>query len=653
MHPQPPKWARKFLQWFCHPRLLEDMEGDLLELFHERVQTDGLANARRRYVWDVFRSLRPHHVQLKSVSPAKPLYLDMFRNYFLIALRQFWRNKVYSLLNVSGLAAGLAVSLLILVFVQHEFSYDRFHTRAERIYKMSGSFMYDGQSMNINGLGPAVAPALKDAHPEVVSFVRTSSMDRVLIGRGDTPEHRFREDKFLLADSSFLSVFSFRLLAGDPNTALTQPLSVLITPQMARKYFGEENPLGQTLSLILNPDPFFERRLVREVVPFTVSGIIEAPPSSSSLEYNFVASFQSIATIAKDQYDFPQLVIGNYPTYFLLNDASAAGEVTASLNQLVKPVMEGVNQHLSLEKLTDQHLHGGNSPANRNYLYIFAGVALLILLLALINYVSLTTARATQRSKEVGIRKVVGAKRPQLIAQFLGESFLMTLLAYVLAGGLVVGLLPVFQTLIGVSIPLTFLADFRFLLIALAVFLGSGLIAGTYPALLLSGLIPVAVLKGKFTSERGGAFLRRCFTTFQFAASVTLIICSLIMQNQLEFMRTTDIGLDKEHLLVIQLEAKNSGQNYRALTDELRRQSTVQWVTASTVVPFKGANMMFTETPDKKQISVCYNSVDEYFMDTFDIQWKVRPAGSPGKIRLYSTKRPLRNWALAMTRSGR
>lgn len=626
MNNQPPTWARKFLQWYCHPRLLEDIEGDLHELFEERLTQHGIRKARLLYVWDVARSLRFYHLKQKPMSANKPLHLDMVQNYFTIAMRHLWRNKVYSFLNITGLASGLAVSLLILLFVAHELSYDRFHEQGERIVAMSGSFSYDGQKMNISGLAPAVGPSLKRSYGEVKAFVRMSNMDRVMLGRGDNPQKKFREDKWLLADSSFLSVFSFKLRSGDRRSALSRPGTVLLTPRMAHKYFGDKDPIGETLTLFFNPDPFFTKPAGS--VDFTVSGIIEPTPSNSSIEYNFVASFHSLATFDKEQFEFPQLVIGSYTTYFLLNSKKDIDKVENGLNRMVKPVMDGVKQELRLISIGDLHLEGPTSSSNLTYLYIFVGVALLILLLALINYMSLTTARATLRAKEIGIRKVVGARRLQLVGQFFGESLLMTLFAFALSIILILLALPYFYSIIGITIPVSFLANPYFLILGSAVLLGSGLLSGIYPALLLSGLIPLEVLKGKFASQRSGTMLRRVFTVFQFSASICLIICSLIMQGQLDFIRSKNIGLSKDRLIVIPLEAKGSGENYHALKNEFAGQSFAQSVSASTGVPFKaeGTNSIFIETESKNKINLYFNNVDEHFMSTFQIGWKEKPA---------------------------
>ncbi len=624
MQPQPPKWARRLLAWYCKPPLLEEIEGDLNELFGERVAAEGERAARRQYAWDVVRYLRPHVVGRRAQASTTPFYTDMLRNYFTVALRHLGRNKVYSFLNVTGLASGIAVSLLILLFVQHELSYDSFHQQAGRIFQAGGEIEYGGQTVYMDGLTAPVARALQQAYPDVVDFVRTTShYNHVLTSRPGQAGSRFYEDQWLFADSSFLSVFSFKLRSGDPRTALSQPNTVLLTPQLAEKYFGKENPVGKTLIFSRKPNGYHDSTLVAREIPFTITGVIEPAPSNSSLQYHFVASFASLASIEKRYFEETRLAIGGYPTYFLLRSAGAAGKVKQRLNKLLPPMIPGVKQQLILTALPDVHLHGRTSVSNLKYIYIFSAVALLILLLALINYMSLTTARATQRAKEVGIRKVVGAGRGQLIRQFFGESLLVTLLAFGVAVVLVALLLPPFYRIVGVTIPIRFIGQPQFLLVGGSMLLLSGLVAGSYPALLLSKFLPVSVLKGKSDAGRGGITVRRAFTVFQFTASIALVICSLVAREQLNLLRHKDLGLDKEQLVIIPVDAVAGGKSL-ALKTELSRQPGTVRVTASTSVPFAsdGPSMMFGGRPDQRQINLYFMNVDADFVAAFGIRWK-------------------------------
>ncbi len=548
----------------------------------------------------------------------------MLRNYFLTTWRTLVRQRSYALLNIVGLSVGMAVSLLIILFVFHEFSYDRFHAHAERIFKASNEMRFGERDFNSDRFSVMTAPVLKQNNAEIENFVRMAPYDRVLLWPTGSPDRRLYEDRFLFADSSFLSVFNFPLLKGNAKTALNRPFTILITPEMAAKYFGNENPVGRKLSYQTTSD-FFALDANRQPSVehlFEVTGIIEKAPSNSSIDYQFVASFSTLAMLDKNAFAWQDVGVGNYQTYFLLTDASKVGKIRGSLKQLVKAPMPEAKLTVLLEALPDLHLYGKTSSENLKYVYVFLGVALVILSLALVNYMSLTTARATQRAKEVGVRKVIGASRRQLAVQFFGESVLLCSVAFVLAWVWMQLALPVFQQLLQVKLPVRLLWQPAFLGIAAIVFLASSLLAGSYPALLLSGFAPVSVLKGGFKTDWGSARVRRVFIVFQFAVSGVLICCSLIMQRQMDFMRSKDIGLNKDRMLVIPVEG-SVGRKYLNLKEEIRRTAGVTGVGASTSVPFdsKGINLMTTQLADKRLISLTYNSVDSDFLKTYGIRW--------------------------------
>jgi len=547
----------------------------------------------------------------------------MLRNYFLIAFRNLARNKVFSAINILGLSIGMSVSLLIILFVFHEFSYDRFHEKYARIFKAKGALQYGGQTIYMDVFSAATAQAIKNASPQVEAAVRTNELNHVLMGRADEKNETFYEDKLLFVDPSFLSVFSFKLLAGNPKTALSEPNKILITPEMAKKYFGSQNPIGKTLAYQTKSHMDFSSgkavQLSGEKHLFSITGIIQSPPSNSSLEYNFIASFNSLATIDKNGFSFNKPGLGSYMHYFLLNNETSAKKLETTLNQVIVAPTEGMKVKFSAVPLKNLHFND----SNQQLVYIFLGIALIILLLALINYMSLTTARSATRAKEVGVRKVVGAGRGQLAQQFFGESLFFTFFSFLISLVLMQLMLPTFYNLVQVTIPLSFFWQPNFLLVVFAVLLTSGIISGSYPALLLSRFIPVEVMKGKFTSGQGGVNLRKMFIVFQFSVSVALIICSLVIQRQLEFIHTKDIGLNKEQILVIPLSS-GIGKKYLSFKNDLKTQSGVLHVAASTGVPFKpeGTNIMFSETADKKPINLVINNIDEDFLETYGIKWQ-------------------------------
>ncbi len=547
----------------------------------------------------------------------------MLRNYFIIAWRNLWRHKIYGFVNLAGLASGMAVSILILLFVAHEFTYDRFHAKAERIYRAVAKINYGGNMVQMMGMSAPFGPTVQRAVPEVQGVVRLREARRVVVKTN--PQHLFFEDKFIFADSSLFTVFSFVLKQGNAQTALSRPGTVIITERMAQKYFGNENPIGKTLTY--NNKNTFE-----------ITGIAQNPPSNSTLDFDFVGSFSSLAQVEKGENSFisdddgipylqKHLGSGSYVTYFLLNAPSSSAKVEQSILKLLQRTnSHNKDEQFTIVPLLGTHLQNTFGRSSEVLpVYISLGIALAIMLLALLNYMSLTTARATRRAKEVGVKKVMGASRSELAVQFYGESILTCLLAFGLALMLVQALQPVFYNLLGLRIDTVFLYSPVALFTLFGLLIICALLAGSYPALLLSRFSPVAVLKGKLGIHQGGAWVRRAFTVFQFAVSVGLIIGSLVVQQQLNFVRNRELGLYKEQILVVPLDA-NTGRHAGALKNEIKRQTGVQQVAAASSTLFEGYSIFFTKSPRTNQdVMLNFLQVDESFLSTLDLAWKIQP----------------------------
>jgi putative ABC transport system permease protein len=627
--PQPPRLADRLLALFCAPHLLEAVQGDLHEEFAHQVERLGERRARWWYWREVLGFIRPFALKRRPSETTHPSFFHhptMLRNYLLTAFRTLWRSKLYSALNIGGLAVGLAVSLLILLFVVHEVTYDRFHAHADRIFRVYGKFKYGEQEIQTPAMSAAFGPAVQRANPDVVDFVRTGSplgSGRVVVS--SSPDQKAYETDFLFADPSLLTVFSFPLVAGDPKTALARPMTVLLTERMAEKYFGRENPVGKTL--VLNGKHRFE-----------VTGVLKNPPSNSTLDFNFVASMLSHPVVErasdpliKDDelaLNNPRVQLGAFQTYFLLKNREAVGRVTRSVAALVKATggeSQTSKTTFFFDPLTAVHLGGANfgDTANARYVTVFGAIALAILLLALLNYMSLTTARATQRAKEVGVRKALGAFRRELAAQFYGESVLTTALAFGLALLLVRGLQPVFYNLLQLHIDTTFLYSPVFLLTVLGLLAVCVLLAGSYPALLLSAFKPVSVLRGRLSAAGGGAWVRRGFTTLQFAVSVALIGCSMVVQRQLDFLRNQNLGLRKDRVLVVPV----GRDAYAAVKERLRHEAGIERVAAASQALYdNGYSMFFTQSPKtKEEVGLYFLSVDENFLPLLGIPWRTPP----------------------------
>jgi len=550
----------------------------------------------------------------------------MYVNYLKIALRQLWRNRLYTLLNVGGLGIGIAVSLLILLFVIHERTYDRFHAHADQIYRVYSKFNYGGETIQSDRMSARFGPAVKEANAGVLGVVRISTpRSRVVIKT--SPERKFFEDGFIMADPSFLTVFSFPLVEGSAQTALTRPMTVLLTKRIAERYFGKADPVGKTIML-------------NDKLRFEVTGVLKNPPSNSTLQFDFVASLASDPAVERlregiiDDDDIslnsPYIQGGSYKTFFRLQSPTDTASIQRTLPALITASgAKGEGTTYVIDPLTSVHLGGTDfsHSTTARYLTIFVVIAALTLLLALINYMSLTTARATQRAREVGVRKVMGAARRELAAQFYGESVLITALAFAAALGLVQLARPFIYHLMQLTIDPDFVYSSTFGLLALTLFVGCVLISGSYPALLLSSFSPVNVLKGATTPGRGDISVRRVLTVVQFAVSIGLIGCSLLIYQQVNHLQSRNLGLRKDRVLVVPLDAASARQ-YAGFKHDLRQTPGIERVAAASHVLYKeGGSMYFIQSPvTKKDVSIHVLSVDDQFAETLRIPWKIKPA---------------------------
>ena len=509
----------------------------------------------------------------------------MLKNYLKITLRRLLRYKGYTFINVSGLAIGIAVCLLIGLFLQHELSYDRHHAHADRIFRVvyqSGPNDHSSESAITPEL---LAPALQEHLPDIDRIARlsTSSYPQVV----SVAQRRFHEERFFHADSSFFSLFSYTFLQGNPALALMEPESVVITASTAQKYFPDQNPMGQTLTY--------------DGKDYRVTGIIEDVPGASHFHFDFLARLEPEA----DRW----FMYSAY-TYVLLHPDVNPEQVEEKLDRFVestvKPQMRGGNYgRFRLQPLTRIHLYSNLSNeikpnSDVRYLYIFAAVALVLLLVACINYVIITTARSSERIQEVGVRKTFGAPRSELIRQFIGESTLLTFAALLL-GLMVTGVcLPVLNNLTGLTLSLLAPGVVSLLVFGLVVILLVGVIAGSYPAFYLSRFRPVHTLRGVPTRGITRLTLRKTLVVFQFTASIVLLIVSIVMYNQLDYLRSKPLGFDKEHIIVISDWDRQLRSNYESFKQELTRDPRIRHVAAGHS-PNRAGGMLSGVTSEETQ----------------------------------------------------
>jgi putative ABC transport system permease protein len=465
----------------------------------------------------------------------------MLKSYFKIALRSLWRHKAFSLLNIIGLAVGMSAFFLIYQYVRFETSYDKFNTKQGRIYRLVTDLTSTAATQHAPNTSMPMAINLKADYPEIEDIVRLNGSS-VLIKKGDV---RFEESKTVYADSSLFFIFDFPLVDGNPSTALRSPFSVVLSQTTAKKYFGDSNPMGQTL---LFSDSGFSA---------TVTGIMKDIPENSSIKADLFVSMSTRKRF-RDSLDYRW---GNFgvTSYLLLKPGVDPASLQAKLKPFIqrhigeKLKAQQQNYILFLEGLKDVYwsTRGGFVSGSKSNVYIFSIIGLFILLIACINFVNLATARAAERAKEVGIRKVVGAAKFQLTGQFLGESMVVCLVAFVLSLGLCSLALPLFNQLAGKTISDGILTQPVYILTLLFIAMVIGLLAGVYPALVLSSFKPIASLKGRFTASKKGLALRRGLVIAQFTISISLIIGTAVVYSELNYMRSRDLGFSKDQTLVL------------------------------------------------------------------------------------------------------
>jgi putative ABC transport system permease protein len=546
----------------------------------------------------------------------------MLRNYLKIAFRNLLKNKVFSFINIAGLAIGMAVCMLILLYVSHELSYDQFHQHGKNIFGTQVKMKFGSNEVQFNMVSKNFGNAVKQASPEVVNYARLGSpfQDDVVI-KSDN-DHRFFERKFYFSEPSLFNVFSFNFIQGNPKTALAEPNTVVINEAMAHKYFGNTDPVGKTIT--------YNKKDI-----MTITGVFRNLPTNSSLQLDFIGSLATFDAIMKrdraQNYESDDLVgTGSYQTYFLLDKPESEARVEKLIPKiLTKDENNGLVSHSTYLLMPFLETHLGNNwgdSANTKYVSIFVIIAGIVLFLALINYMSLTTARSTIRVKEVGVRKVLGANRKHLATQFYGESIIVSLISFVLALLLFQFLKQPFYNLLSLNIDNSFITSPLFLSILSGLLIISALVAGSYPALLLSKFSPVQVLKGRYASVGQGVNLRRVFIVFQFMASVVMIICSMVVQKQLTYLQNKNIGMNKEQVLVLPL-SNEARKHTVALRHDLKQDGGIRQIGASSLSMFSGGwNMYFTKTPiTNEDVSINNMEVDEDFLKILQLDWKIKP----------------------------
>jgi putative ABC transport system permease protein len=513
----------------------------------------------------------------------------MFKNHLKIAFRSLWKHKIFSLINVLGLSVGMSACFLIALYVHFELSYDQFHTKAERIYRLVTDIKTPSETLEVDVSTWSTAPNLKNDFPEVEAFTRINRAN-FMIRKGNVP---FKDEKVFFADSSLFHVFDFKLIKGNPSTVLKEQLSIVLTEKTAKKYFGNVDPIGQIL-MISGSD-----------MTATVTGVMQDIPANSHIKADLFVSMSTFTQRMNKDLDANWGDFGAV-TYLLLKPGSISEtlqrKLPAFLENHAGKMFKATNvlYILSLEPLRQIYLNsprGDNEKGSAKNVYIFSAIALFILLIACINFINLSTARSAERAKEVGIRKSFGAGRMLLARQFLSESILISLLAFIFALFLSAALIPWFNNLSGKIISNGLLESPSFLAIMFISSILIGFIAGIYPAWVLSSFEPVKVLKGRFTTSFRGVLLRKGLVTFQFSISIMLIIATLVVYSQMTFMRDRDLGFNKEQMLVIQAEGD---REQRAFMQSLNGIPGIRATASSSSIPGGSIDGAYSELENNR-----------------------------------------------------
>jgi putative ABC transport system permease protein len=502
----------------------------------------------------------------------------MFKNYLKSALRNIKRHKGYAFINIAGLAIGMACCLLILLYIATELSYDRYHTNADRIVRLGLDANMGGTTVITPISNAPSGPTLLQVYPEVIDAVRIRTVSKRSVQYEDKV---FFENGILYADSSIFQVFTFPMIKGDPETALAPAYTVVLTDEAARRYFGNDDPLGKILKFNNQYD-------------FTVTGVIEDVPHNSHFTFDMLCSFETLYDLNRESME--EWFNFNLYTYLLLREGFDHRDLEAKFPALIDKHMGDMLKALGgkidffLQPLTSIHLHSNMENEIRpnssiNYIYIFTAIGLFILCIACINFMNLATARSSTRAKEVGMRKVVGAERKKLIWQFLGESLVYSIFSLVIALLFVRFALPFVESLSGLEMSLNF-SEMPWLIPSLIGFvLFVGFVAGSYPAFFLSSFRPAQVLKGNLKAGSANTRLRSFLVISQFIISICLIIGTGIILRQLHFMKNTNLGYEKENVIVVEVRDQSIQQSLDSVKAEIQNILGVVSVSSSTLVP--------------------------------------------------------------------
>lgn len=631
---KPPALFLRFFRWYCHPKLLDMIEGDLLEVYERRRKKSGKRKADIRFIIDVLLLFRPGIIRPTEGYKNLNQY-GMFKNYLKISWRNLVRQKMYSSIKIGGFAIGVAACLLIALFIKDELSYDLQYPK--QMFRVIGVINENGDLKKGVAFPPPMAAALKEDFAEILEAGRYNNSELFGAGsnevRPDGAEDNAYDEGFVYFDQALVNMLQLNFVYGNPTSALGQPNAIIITKRKADKYFPNENPVGKALIVNNKADQ-----------PYTIGGVIEDFKPTSHLQFDFLIGTEGLQFWNDEQ---KQWSSSNYATYVVVEEGADIKSLEAKLSKgiidkyfipmmlkngmpaaEVDKFLKEKNAHLELQPLSKIHLYSGGIDdslvhGDIRMVWLFGGIALFVLLIAVINFVNLSTAKSANRAKEVGLRKVVGSQRSNIISQFLNESILFSLISFVIGIMIAGTLMPYFNSMAdkSISIPWT---DLWFVpsLIILSVVVG--MIAGIYPSFYLSSFRPIEILKGNLIRGAKSSPLRSTLVIFQFTTSIVLIIGTMVIYRQMNFILNKKIGYEKEQVLLLQ-GTNTLGNQIVSFANELRALPQVEEVTTGDYLPVRGSkrngNGFWNE--GKRNIDPSVSSqfwrIDETYLHTLGI----------------------------------
>ncbi|MEO9482755.1 MAG: ABC transporter permease [Ekhidna sp.] len=607
MNNQPPQFFLRFFRWFCHPELQRPIEGDLMELYDERVEELGKRKADRKFKKDVLLLFRKDIIKPASGTYRLTNY-GMIKNYFKVTVRNLFRQKLYSAINIGGLSIGIASFLLIFIYVQYERSFDDCYSNADNIYNIyqqqPGNFSLGTDFFAVTPA--ALAPTLVAEYPEIESATTMDAYSTLIESEG---EHHF--EPIVVADERFFEVFKHTFIAGNPKTAMNTAEGTVLTESFAKKLFKNEDPIGKEIKFWAGSA--------------FVTGVIKDLPKNSSIKFSAILSIQASeyyrSERIKEQWD------GNsYFTFLTFKEGANPPSFESKLKELlaVRWQHTDIPNKYFVQPLSEFHLRGSINEdfgvkGNAKQLSLFSVIAILILTLAAINYMNLAVARSINRAKEVGLRKAIGARKTQLVIQFLGESVFLSLLALFIALGITQLTLPLFGQLVERQMEIGLLSDLNLIPFLFITVVMLGIISGSYPALFMSSLRPVHVLKGRLGTQKSGGKLQKFLIVSQYSISIIMLISTLIAYQQIRFISEKELGIEKDQIVIVRVRGREMRENIEVIKERFMNFSNVESVSSVNSFP-TDVQSSTSLNMDRTGGNIYRLYTDHQFLDVFGVE---------------------------------